>query len=62
MQKGNAFSFSVAVDPYNALSSEQSESEGIVIPQRMDQKKGAVDSSEAEMSLSTSRSPSSGTR
>lgn len=63
-QRVYTFSFSlfflVAVDPYNALSTEQSQSE--VISQWMNNKNAAVESGKAaEMSLSTSRSASSGT-
>lgn len=63
MQGVNAFALSAAVDPYTTLSTEQSESDGSVIPQWTNYKKAAVDSGKAaETSLSTSRSASSGSR
>lgn len=61
MQGVNAFSLSAAIDPYNALSTKQSESEGSVIPQWMNYKEDAAQSSKDEdTSLSTSTSTSSG--
>lgn len=64
----NVFSLSAAIDPFNALSTPQSESGSSVNPQLMNYKKAAPDSRKPageaaeETSLSTSTSSTSTSR